>query len=119
MTVAAGHETNVELTQSGPHAGQVSGQIAVDYQPPFAGVPTLVRTFAVDNPADTDSPASLQVPAEFARTTFIEALRRAGITVNAPLLGLTLPASFPHLIVTRPIPRLPLWSPHLMRNIRS
>jgi D-alanyl-D-alanine carboxypeptidase/D-alanyl-D-alanine-endopeptidase (penicillin-binding protein 4) len=87
MTAAAGHETNVELTQSGPHAGQVSGQIAVDYQPPFAGVPTLVRTFAVDNPEDTDSPASLQVPTEFARTTFIEALRRAGITVNAPLLG--------------------------------
>jgi D-alanyl-D-alanine carboxypeptidase len=87
MTAAAGHETNVELTQSGPHAGHVSGQIAVDYKPPFAGVQTLVRTFAVDNPADTDSPASLQVPTEFARTTFIEALRRAGITVNAPLLG--------------------------------
>ena len=87
MTAAAGHETNVELTQSGPHAGHVSGQIAVDYKPPFAGVPTLVRTFAVDNPADTDSPASLQVPTEFARTTFIEALRRAGITVDAPLLG--------------------------------
>ncbi len=87
MTAAAGHETMVELTQSGPHTGHVSGQIAVDYKPPFAGVQTLVRTFAVDNPADTDSPASLQVPTEFARTTFIEALRRAGITVKAPLLG--------------------------------
>lgn len=87
MTAAAGHETNIELMQSGPHAGHVSGQIAVDYKPPFPGVQTLVRTFSVDNPADTDSPASLQVPTEFARTTFIEALRRAGITVNAPLLG--------------------------------
>jgi PBP4 family serine-type D-alanyl-D-alanine carboxypeptidase len=87
MTVAAGHATDVELTQSGAHAGHVSGQIAVDYKPPFPGVETLVRTFVVDNPDDTDSPASLQVPTEFARTTFIEALRRAGITVDAPLLG--------------------------------
>jgi PBP4 family serine-type D-alanyl-D-alanine carboxypeptidase len=87
MTVAAGQQTDVELTQFGAHGGLVSGQIAVDYSPPFAGVKTFVRTFIVDNPDDIDSPASLQAPTEFARTTFIEALRRAGVTVNAPLLG--------------------------------
>jgi PBP4 family serine-type D-alanyl-D-alanine carboxypeptidase len=87
MTVAAGRKTAVTLTQSGPRAGGVSGEIAADYVPPLPGVKTLVQTFVVDDPTDTDSPASLEVPAAFARTTFIEALRRAGITVTAPLVA--------------------------------
>jgi D-alanyl-D-alanine carboxypeptidase len=87
MTVAAGCKTEVTLTQSGPHAGLVSGQIAADYVPPLPGVKTLVQTFIVDDPTDIQSPASLEVPARFARTTFIEALRRAGVTVTAPLVA--------------------------------
>jgi len=83
MTVAAGCKTEVKLTQSGPHAGLVSGQIATDYVPPLPGVKTLVQTFIVDDPTDINSPASLEVPAAFARTTFIEALRRAGVAVEA------------------------------------
>lgn len=83
MTVAAGAETSVTLTQTSSHAGLVSGQIAADYVPSLPGVKTLVQTFIIDDPTDTDSPESLEVPAAFARTTFIEALRRAGITVTA------------------------------------
>jgi D-alanyl-D-alanine carboxypeptidase len=87
MTVAPGCKTEVTLTQSGAHAGLVSGQIASDYVPPLPGVKTLVQTFIVDDPTDITSPASLEVPAAFARTTFIEALRRAGVTVTAPLVA--------------------------------
>jgi PBP4 family serine-type D-alanyl-D-alanine carboxypeptidase len=87
MTVAARGKTTVTLTQSGPRAGLVSGEIAADYVPPLRGVKTLVQTFVVDDPTDTNSSASLEVPAAFARTTFIEALRRAGITVTAPLVA--------------------------------
>ncbi len=81
MTVAAGATTDVTLTHSGPHLGIVSGQIAVDYVPPLAGVKTLVQTFRTDDPQDP------MEPADFARTTFIEALRRAGVTVEAPLVA--------------------------------
>jgi D-alanyl-D-alanine carboxypeptidase/D-alanyl-D-alanine-endopeptidase (penicillin-binding protein 4) len=87
MTVAAGGESAVKLTQSGPQQAVVSGQIAVDYTSPLAGVKTLVQTFIVDDPMAIKDPASLEVPAEFARTTFIEALQRAGVTVTAPLVA--------------------------------
>jgi D-alanyl-D-alanine carboxypeptidase/D-alanyl-D-alanine-endopeptidase (penicillin-binding protein 4) len=81
MTVAAGGETTVTLAPMGPDAGKVSGQIAVGFTPPLPGVKTLVQTFRIDDP---DAP---QDPAAFARTTFIEALERAGVTVTAPLVG--------------------------------
>ncbi|MGI8772055.1 MAG: D-alanyl-D-alanine carboxypeptidase/D-alanyl-D-alanine endopeptidase [Acidobacteriaceae bacterium] len=81
MTVAKGAKTGVTLTPAGPHAGVVSGQIAEGYVPPLSGVKTLVQTFRIDDPA------APQDPAAFARTTFIEALRRAGITVNARLVA--------------------------------
>jgi D-alanyl-D-alanine carboxypeptidase len=101
MTVAAGCKTEVKLTQSGPHAGLVSGQIATDFVPPLPGVKTLVQTFIVDDPTNIKSPASLEVPAAFARTTFIEALRRTGVTVEAatvasnPLQKLPPPDAYP------------------------
>jgi D-alanyl-D-alanine carboxypeptidase/D-alanyl-D-alanine-endopeptidase (penicillin-binding protein 4) len=44
-------------------------------------VKTLVQTFRIDDP---DAP---QDPAAFARTTFIEALRRAGVKVAGRLVG--------------------------------
>ena len=81
MTVAAGGRTAVTLTQSDPHRGIVSGQIAADYTPPLPGVKTLVQTFRIDDPT------APQDPAAFARTTFIEALRRAGVTVTARLVA--------------------------------
>jgi D-alanyl-D-alanine carboxypeptidase len=80
-TVAAGEESKVTLTQENGHKGVVSGTIAVDYVPPL-GVKTLVQTFRTDLPsAPPDNAVS------FARTTFIEALERAGITVNAKLVA--------------------------------
>ena len=81
VTVAKGDKTNVTLTKTSPHEGIVSGQIAEGYVPPLAGVQTLVQTFRIDDP---EAP---QDPAAFARTTFIEALQRAGVSVRARLVG--------------------------------
>ncbi len=81
MTVATGDKTAVKLTHSGPRQGIVTGQIAVDYASPLPGVKTLVQTFRIDDPADPQDPAA------FARTAFIQALRRAGVKVAAPLVG--------------------------------
>jgi len=83
ITVPAGEKTEVTLTRSGPHEGIVSGQIAADFTPPLPGVKDLVQTFRVDDP----DPAAFQDPAAFARTAFIEALHRAGVTVNARLVA--------------------------------
>ena len=80
-TVPAGIETSVTLTPSGSHRGIVSGQIAADYTSPLPGVKTLVQTFRIDDPA------APQDPAAFARTTFIEALERAGVKVTGRLVG--------------------------------
>ena len=55
--------------------GTVQGQIPVGYKPDLPGVETLVQTFKIDNPS------------AYARTAFIEALRRAGLTVNTNLTG--------------------------------
>jgi D-alanyl-D-alanine carboxypeptidase len=81
-TVDAGEESKVTLTQENGHQGVVSGTIAVDYVPPLPGVKKLVQTFRTDpEDAPPDNAAS------FARTTFIEALERAGITVKAKLVA--------------------------------
>jgi D-alanyl-D-alanine carboxypeptidase len=86
MTVAAGNKTDVKLDQSSPNAGVVSGQIAVDYVPPLPGVRTLVQTFRVDYLQTGEAP-DIDLAASFARTTFIEALQRVGVTVTAPSVG--------------------------------
>jgi D-alanyl-D-alanine carboxypeptidase len=80
-TVGANGETEITLIQPRPRDGNVSGQIAVDYVSPLPGVPTLVQTFRVDDPS------APQDPAAFARTIFIEALKRAGVTVEARPVG--------------------------------
>jgi D-alanyl-D-alanine carboxypeptidase/D-alanyl-D-alanine-endopeptidase (penicillin-binding protein 4) len=67
-TVKAGGATALTVTQPKPNIFQVSGTIAAD-----AG-PTL-RIGQIPNPAS------------FARTAFIEALQRAGVTVTAPPTG--------------------------------
>jgi D-alanyl-D-alanine carboxypeptidase/D-alanyl-D-alanine-endopeptidase (penicillin-binding protein 4) len=84
MTVAKGHETKVDLEQTSLHSGHVTGQIAVGFIP-LPGVGTLVQTFRVEDPRF--DPAAKEAPAAFARTTFIEALRRAGVQVEAPLVS--------------------------------
>jgi D-alanyl-D-alanine carboxypeptidase len=82
VTVAPGEDTKVTLTASGPHAGIVTGHIAVGYVPPLPGVKTLVQTFRTDELAFPPGNAG-----SYARTTFIEALQRAGITVQARLVA--------------------------------
>jgi D-alanyl-D-alanine carboxypeptidase len=81
VTVAKGEKTAVTLEHISPYEGIVTGQIAEDYVPPLAGVKTLVQTFRVEDPTDPQDPAA------FARTTFIEALRRAGVSVDGPAVA--------------------------------
>jgi D-alanyl-D-alanine carboxypeptidase/D-alanyl-D-alanine-endopeptidase (penicillin-binding protein 4) len=54
---------------------RVSGTIPVDYQAPLSGQPRFVGTFRVEDPAS------------FARTAFVEALHRVGVTVTAPTVA--------------------------------
>jgi PBP4 family serine-type D-alanyl-D-alanine carboxypeptidase len=68
MTAAAGATTSLEVTEPSPGNLMVSGNIAADSQPTLA-------TKQVDDPA------------AFARTLFIEALQRAGVSVTAPARG--------------------------------
>lgn len=81
-TSPAGTEERVELAPELPDCigspgctGTVSGQIAVDFVPPLTKAPPLVRTFRIVEPA------------RYARTVFIEALRNAGVKVNANAVG--------------------------------
>ncbi|MDX6216111.1 MAG: hypothetical protein QOG99_1695 [Frankiales bacterium] len=67
-TVAAGKATNLEVSEPTPGKIEVTGQIA-------AGSPPTLKIWEVADPA------------AFARTAFIEALSRAGVTVNAPVTG--------------------------------
>jgi serine-type D-Ala-D-Ala carboxypeptidase/endopeptidase (penicillin-binding protein 4) len=67
-TVARGRPTTLTVTEPTPGQLLVTGQIA-------AGGGPALRVWEVDHPA------------QFARTAFIEALRRAGVTVTAPTTG--------------------------------
>ncbi len=75
LTVAKHGKTDVTLSSKNPGIGNVDGTIAVGFVPPLPDVDTLVQTFLVKDPAG------------FARTAFIEALRRAGVTVGASPTG--------------------------------
>jgi PBP4 family serine-type D-alanyl-D-alanine carboxypeptidase len=96
-TVAAGQPTNVKLsgddvsdcTTPAACKATVTGTIAVGYKAPLSGSSTLVRTFRI------------QDPASFARTAFVQALAKAGVSVRgAPLTAknpsdtLPLPGSY-------------------------
>ncbi len=83
-TVAAGTDDTVTLSGEGRVtcigtagcSGSVSGDIPVGYEAPLSQSPTFVQTFRIEEPAP------------FARTAFIEALQRAGVTVAAtPVAG--------------------------------
>jgi PBP4 family serine-type D-alanyl-D-alanine carboxypeptidase len=91
-TVAAGAEETVTLSGNGLAEcigtegceGTVGGNIPVGYRAPLSGDAIWVRTFRMEEPA------------AFARTAFVEALGRAGVTVSASAVG------------ANPVARLPL-----------
>jgi D-alanyl-D-alanine carboxypeptidase/D-alanyl-D-alanine-endopeptidase (penicillin-binding protein 4) len=66
-------------------SGQVSGTVPTVEQPPLTNAYPLVRTFRVS------------APSTYARTVFIEALARAGVTVTAAAVG-------PNEVATLPAP---------------
>ncbi|WP_168176681.1 D-alanyl-D-alanine carboxypeptidase/D-alanyl-D-alanine-endopeptidase [Williamsia sp. 1135] len=82
-TVPAGTASAVTLSDNGRIecvgaagcTGTVGGDIAVDYQAPLTGSEIFVGTFRIEDPA------------AYARTAFVEALRRNGITMTAPTIG--------------------------------
>jgi PBP4 family serine-type D-alanyl-D-alanine carboxypeptidase len=82
-TVAAGAAETVSLSGDGRVecigtagcAGTLNGDIPMGYRAPLSGSPTLVQTFRIEDPA------------AFARTAFVEALGRAGVTVVAPAVA--------------------------------
>lgn len=76
VTITAGERTELVIEESSPGVITVEGLIPAD-----AG--ETVRTFQVTDPAS------------FARTLFIEALRRAGVTVAAPETGTNNVAALP------------------------
>jgi D-alanyl-D-alanine carboxypeptidase/D-alanyl-D-alanine-endopeptidase (penicillin-binding protein 4) len=90
-TVAAGMPETVALSGDGLAtciglagcSGALAGDIPVGYQAPLSGSPTLVQTFRIEEPA------------AFARTAFIDALRRAGVTLAAPVVAENRTATLP------------------------
>jgi D-alanyl-D-alanine carboxypeptidase/D-alanyl-D-alanine-endopeptidase (penicillin-binding protein 4) len=76
-TASQGEETSIEIESPSPGKILLKGQVT-------AGATDLVRTYQVEDPAS------------FARTLFIEALKRAGVTVNASELGRNPSHNLPH-----------------------
>ena len=52
----------------------IEGSLPADFKPPLTGTNTLVQTVRITQPSN------------YARTVFIESLRKAGVTVNAPMV---------------------------------
>lgn len=82
MTVGEGEELDIELSEpdgacfeSEVCVGTVEGSIPAGFKPDLPEVETLVQTF------------NIQGPSAYARTAFIEALSRAGVTVSTNLVG--------------------------------
>lgn len=79
-TVKGGSEAEVTLSNRGlaqcawpaPCIGQVSGTLPVGYTAPLSDSTTFVHTFRIEQPAS------------FARIAFVQALKRAGVRVDAP-----------------------------------
>ena len=86
MTVSPGTPETVSLSGNGlvectgtvGCSGTVEGDIRVGYRAPLSDSPSLVQTFRIEDPA------------AFARTAFIEALERAGVTVTSTRFSLTM-----------------------------
>ncbi|SAK52073.1 D-alanyl-D-alanine carboxypeptidase/D-alanyl-D-alanine-endopeptidase [Caballeronia hypogeia] len=78
MTGAAGTPAKITVTPTDPTcfgtlpcSGALSGSIPADYVPPIVPSFPMIRTFRITQPQN------------YARTVFIEALARAGVTVTA------------------------------------
>lgn len=78
MTTAPGTATAVDLTPEFPAcfgtpgcSGSVSGSLAANFLPPLTNSFPFIQIFRITNPSN------------YARTILIEALREAGVTVNA------------------------------------
>jgi PBP4 family serine-type D-alanyl-D-alanine carboxypeptidase len=90
-TSASGSEPDVTLSDKGlancnspaPCAGTVSGKIPVGYKAPLSGSAQFVGVFRIEDPAS------------FARIAFVQALQRAGVTVNAAPRAKNAPALLP------------------------
>lgn len=91
LTVSSGGDSNVELIPELPDCiglngctGSVIGDIAIDFVPPLTEAFPLVQVFRIVEPAN------------YARTVFIEALARAGVTVgNVPAVAPNNTAALP------------------------
>ncbi|HEU5432014.1 MAG TPA: D-alanyl-D-alanine carboxypeptidase/D-alanyl-D-alanine-endopeptidase [Thermomicrobiales bacterium] len=81
--VALSGNGRVECIGAAGCAGTVAGDIPADFRAPLSGRPDLVQTFRIEDPA------------AFARTAFIEALQRAGVTVTAAPVGANPAAKLP------------------------
>ena len=96
QTVAPGEATKIAVTSPTPGHVVLSGSIA-------AGAPPAVNVYAFDDPAT------------YARTAFIEALERAGVTVSANPTTTNSTASLPSQAAVNALPSvahldsLPLW----------
>lgn len=101
VTVSAGLDETLELLPEFPDcigaagcSGSVIGHLPVDYVPPLTGAAPLVQVFRIVEPQN------------YARTVFIEALERAGVTVLnadpvAPNPSASLPAPDAYTAETR------------------
>lgn len=105
-TVAAGETDSVSLSGNGrvecigttDCAGDLEGDIPVDYRAPLSGSRSLLQTFRIEDPA------------AFARTAFLEALARAGVSTTAPLVSPNPGAMLPDASVYRPETRVAVFT---------
>lgn len=82
-TVKRGLPADVTLSNDGlaqcswpaPCSGEVTGTLPLGYTAPLSGTQLFVRTFRIEQPAS------------FARIAFVQALKRAGVQVDAPAIA--------------------------------
>ncbi|MGB7293326.1 MAG: D-alanyl-D-alanine carboxypeptidase [Thermodesulfobacteriota bacterium] len=82
LTGSEGEEEDIELSPEFPSCigldncfGMVTGQLPIDFEPPLTEKFPLIQTFRIVEPSI------------YARTIFIEALERAGVTVDTNPVG--------------------------------
>jgi PBP4 family serine-type D-alanyl-D-alanine carboxypeptidase len=82
-TVSLSNNGLVECLGTVGCSGTVEGDIPIGYRAPLSDSNTLVRAFRMEDPAT------------FARTAFIEALKRAGVTVKAETVAINPTGNLP------------------------
>ena len=83
LTASAGEDEDVILSPTEPECigmtdctGSVTGELPVDFIPPLTDAFPFIQTFRITEPSN------------YARTVFIEELKKAGVTVNTNVVGL-------------------------------